>query len=166
MEEPPMRFRRRLFSSYLFCQVTGKDGSRPLVLLRYLGYMNNSGEFLTSRPMRLNASPGNLLVILDNMDLDPGICRLRTGGGDAGHNGLKSLIRHLGSGAFHRLYIGVGRPSPGTGVVEHVLGNPEGAEETAIENACSRAAEAIRNLALMPMERVMEELNRRNGNDR
>ena len=85
----------------------------------------------------------------------------RTGGGDAGHNGLKSVEAHLGTSDYLRLYIGVGRPGPGTSVVDHVLSRPTGEDAAAIDSACTRAAEALRDLTRLPFERVAEALNRR-----
>jgi PTH1 family peptidyl-tRNA hydrolase len=161
LQEPPVRLRRRLFASYLYYLRKGIPGERPLLFVRSTGYMNNSGDIVPSIMHRYETTPGDFIVILDNMDLQPGKCRLKKGGGDAGHNGLKSLIRRMGSSDFHRLYIGVGRPASGVSVVDHVLGNPEPEEQELIMQACEKAATALRSLGYKPLERVMEELNRR-----
>jgi PTH1 family peptidyl-tRNA hydrolase len=161
LQEPPMRLRRRLFASYYHLMLKGAPEHRPLLLVRSAGYMNNSGDIVPSLVRRYGVEPEDFLVIVDNMDLPPGSCRLKKGGGDAGHNGLKSLISRMGSRDFYRLYIGVGRPSPGVSVVEHVLGNPDTEDREKILSACIRAGNAVRSLAEKPMARVMEELNRR-----
>jgi len=161
MQEPPKHLRRRLFSSYSYAQMYGDVDQQALVLVRSIGYMNNSGDILPAVMRRFRFNPENLVVVVDNMDLPPGICKLKKGGGDAGHNGLKSIIRRMGCSDFYRLYIGVGRPSSGISVVDHVLGNPDNADGRKILKACLRAAEAIRSLSNTPVERVMEELNRR-----
>ena len=106
--------------------------------------MNHSGAVVPYLKRRYRLGPEHLLVVVDNMDLSPGTCRLKMGGGDAGHNGLKSLMVGWGTGAFRRLYIGVGRPRPGASV-------------------CRRAADAVRDLAFRDMARVAEELNRRDS---
>jgi PTH1 family peptidyl-tRNA hydrolase len=161
MQEPPLRFRRRLFASYRYAVITGSSGKRPLILVRYNGYMNRSGEIVTGLLKKFHASPENLLVVVDNMDLQPGVCRLKKGGGDAGHNGLKSIISNLNDGRFSRLYVGVGRPARESTVVDHVLGNPEGTEAKKITEACLRAAISVKDLASKSFSRVAEELNRR-----
>ena len=161
MQEPPIRFRRRLFASYRTSSIPGDTGMRSLLLVRFTGYMNRSGEIVPEMMRRYGASAEDLIVIVDNMDLQPGVCKLKKGGGNAGHNGLKSLLSCMGNGDFYRLYIGVGRPSPGISVVEHVLGEPGGADALDITKACLRAAASIREMAHRPVARVMEELNRR-----
>jgi len=161
MQEPPMRLRRRLFASYYHSLLTVTPGSRPLLMVRSAGYMNNSGDIVPSLIRRYEVLPEDFIVIVDNMDLQPGTCRLKKGGGDAGHNGLKSLIRRMESSDFYRLYIGVGRPSPGVSVVEHVLGTPDAEDSRKIHSACIKAGRAVRSLAEKPLARVVEELNRR-----
>ena len=161
MQKPPMRLRRRLFASYFYLRLFNFTDRKSIVLIRSSGYMNNSGEILPSVMRRYRFTPEDFIVIVDNIDLPPGVCRLKKGGGDAGHNGLKSLISRMGSRDFYRLYIGVGRPAAGVSVVDHVLGNPEADDSRKILQACVRAADAIKSLADKPVSRVMEELNRR-----
>lgn len=156
-----MRLRRRLFASYLYLQLFNNTDRKSLVLIRSTGYMNNSGDILPSVLQHYKATPEDVIVIVDNMDLPPGVCKLKKGGGDAGHNGLKSLISRMDSGDFYRLFIGVGRPAAGVNVVDHVLGNPDSDDSLKILQACMRAADAIKSLADKPVSRIMEELNRR-----
>jgi PTH1 family peptidyl-tRNA hydrolase len=161
MQEPPLQFRRRLFKSYSYASFIVDEGRRPLILVRYNGYMNRSGEVIPSLLRKSHVSAGDFIVVVDNMDLKPGICRLKKGGGDAGHNGLKSIMHFLGTGDFNRMYIGVGRPDPGISVVDHVLGIPDGSVAPDIAMACLRAAASIRDLTQKSFARVMEDLNRR-----
>jgi len=163
MKKPPTEFRRRLFTSYAFAELFDSEDNRPIIAVRYDGFMNNSGCIISALKRRYRAATEDLLVVVDNMDLQPGICCIWKGGGTAGHNGLKSVVKHVGSGDFMRLYIGVGRPSAGVGVVEHVLGEPGNQDALAIIDACSRGADAIRRLAYTPFQRVAEGLNRRDG---
>ena len=158
MKEPPVFFRRRFLASYSYTALPGCDGNPSLYLIRYAGYMNRSGEILPALRRHLRFSLENLFVVVDNMDLDPGKCRLKRGGGDAGHNGLKSLIHYLGSGDFHRVYIGVGRPYPGSTAREHVLGEFQGADSIAIEHCCARVAAALKQLAFQSLEQVYLEI--------
>ena len=161
MQEPPLRFRRRLFASYRQSSISGDSGSRLLLMVQFTGFMNRSGEIIPELMRRYGVAPDDFIVIVDNMDLKPGVCRLKKGGGNAGHNGLKSLIEYMGSGDFNRLYIGIGRPASGISVVDHVLGEPDGGDALDITTACLRAAVSIKELAHRPFARIMEELNRR-----
>lgn len=161
MQEPPSIFRRRLFASYRYASIPGNESECSLIVVRYDGFMNRSGDIVPALMRRFKISVEDLFVIVDNMDLKPGVCRLKQGGGDAGHNGLKSIIHHLGSRDFNRLYIGVGRPASGVSVVDHVLGNPEGPDVENIDKACLKAANSIRALRSESFARVSEELNRR-----
>jgi PTH1 family peptidyl-tRNA hydrolase len=161
MQEPPLQFRRRLFRSYSDACCVVDTGKRPLILVRYNGYMNRSGEVVPSLLRKYDVSAGDLIIVVDNMDLKPGVSRLKKGGGDAGHNGLKSIIKFLGNGDFSRLYIGVGRPAPGISVVDHVLGIPDEPDAPDIAMACLRGAASIRDLTHKTFGRVMEDLNRR-----
>ncbi len=156
-----MRLRRRLFASYLHLRLFNYKDRKSIVLIRSTGYMNNSGDIIPSVMRRYRVTPEDIIVLVDNMDLPPGVCKLKKGGGDAGHNGLKSFINRMGSGDFYRLYIGVGRPAVGVSVVDHVLGNPEADDSIKILQACVRAADAVKSLADKPVSRIMEELNRR-----
>ncbi len=147
----------------LFAPVTGGraliDG-RELVFVLPRTYMNRSGtavRHVVVGPI----DPQELLVVCDTLDLPPGVCRLKRGGGDAGHKGLKSVISETGSSDFLRLYIGIGRPAHGTSVVEHVLGSPEPEEIPSYFRGCSRAAEAILRMTTTAAEEIMNELNRK-----
>lgn len=159
--EPPLQFKSRLFSSYTTAFIEIPEANRSLVAAKYKGFMNRSGEIASSLVRRFRIAPSDLLVIVDNMDLPPGVCRLKKGGGNAGHNGLKSFISFLGNSDFLRLYIGIGRPAAGLSVVDHVLGEPQGEDSDAIEAACTRAALAVRDLTVFSFEKVVEGLNRR-----
>jgi len=161
MQEPLLRFRRRLFSSCARARRPASDGFRSLLFLRFNGYMNRSGTIIPGIVRRLGATPADFVVVVDNMDLPPGDIRIKIGGGDAGHNGLKSVVAGLGASGFTRIYIGIGRPSGGTSVVDHVLGVPEEPDRSAIELGCERAAEALSDLRRMPIDRLMERVNRR-----
>ncbi|AEC02196.1 aminoacyl-tRNA hydrolase [Parasphaerochaeta coccoides] len=135
------------------------SGTR-FVLMRPLTFMNGSGRIL-KYVQRLLRLPGtDLIVVCDQMDLPCGSIRIRKGGKDAGHRGLKSIIQHYGSEDFIRLYIGVGRPSAGTSVVEHVLSRPAPDEVPAFQKGIARGADALAALlAGRPLQEVMNEFN-------
>lgn len=140
------------------------DGGDSSLLVQPLTFMNKSGEIVH------HFIPGHfavedLVVVCDNLDLPPGTIRIRKGGSSAGHNGLKSLIRELGSAEFIRIYVGVGRPQPGKTVVEHVLEAPGSvADQEALAQGVALAAEAVMALCKgASVEEVAREFNRRNG---
>lgn len=134
-------------------------GSCSIGLLRPLTYMNRSGEAV-GRAVRLTGlEAGQLVVLCDNLDLEPGVIRVKRGGSSAGHNGLKSIIATLGSESFMRVYIGIGRPGRAESVVDYVLGVPEFPEAERIEDACRRAARAVIRLAELDVAQVMHEFN-------
>lgn len=103
----------------------------------------------------------DLLVVCDNMDLQPGVVRLKRRGSSRSHNGLASIMDSLGTGDFARLYVGVGRPPDASGVVEHVLAKPEEREMPFYASAIGEAAEAVAMLADDDIDRVMNSVNLR-----
>jgi PTH1 family peptidyl-tRNA hydrolase len=96
-------------------------------------YMNKSGEALAPFAGFYQATPQEILVVHDEIDLLPGISRFKTGGGHGGHNGLRDIVRLLGSNDFHRLRVGVGHPGDKSKVVSYVLNRPSSAEIQLIE---------------------------------
>jgi PTH1 family peptidyl-tRNA hydrolase len=165
-------FRKPPFRRLLSAEATWK-GHR-ITLVKPLTFMNNSGEvfpWLLRRSRRGRRSHGrtgtgieSVLVICDNLDLPPGVCRLRrrgspSSGGGAGHKGLDSIVRRTGSREFMRLYIGIGRPGRPGEVVDYVLAPPEEIEAPLIAEAVERAADAVLRLPEDGLEQVMNGLN-------
>ena len=122
---------------------TGRFRGKNLIMQMPLTYMNCSGEAVGNLSRRLNIAPEEILVISDDLDLPVGKIRLRRGGSDGGHNGLKSIISQLGSASFLRMRVGIGRPEPGK-TVDYVLAGFAGEELTVFQASVSRAAEAVR----------------------
>ena len=136
-------------------------GQSTLLIVEPLTFMNNSGSVLKHIMWRSGLTPENLVVVCDNLDLPAGLSRLKRGGGDAGHNGLKSVIAHIGTIEFLRLHIGIGHPAGRMSVVDWVLGEPDESDSRLISAAVDRTAAAILSLLIHPVEQVMNELNRR-----
>lgn len=134
-----------------------------VVLARPLTFMNHSG--LAVRQMlefwRLEAS--DLLVIVDDMAIDLGRIRLRTEGSDGGHNGLASVIAHLGHDRFARLRVGIGPPPPPEEHVEFVLAPFAKGERPAVAEAVERAADAAECWMTQGPEEAMNRFNRGTG---
>ncbi len=144
-----MKLRKRCFRNYRRAILDG------LSLVEPLTYMNNSGEAVAE-----NVGEGeDVIVIVDQMDLPPGKVRIKRGGGSAGHNGLKSIIEAYGS-AFIRVYIGIGRPSEGVSVVDHVLSRFSEEDRALVDDAENRAADAVIAIAEgESIESVMQRVN-------
>lgn len=122
---------------------SGRFRGKNLVMQMPLTYMNCSGDAVGNLSRRLNIAPEEIMVISDDLDLPVGRIRLRRGGSDGGHNGLKSIIAELGSANFMRLRIGIGRPEPGK-TVDYVLTGFAGEELTQFNESISTAVEAVR----------------------
>lgn len=101
-------------------------------------YMNQSGQVVAPYARYFRADPEEILVAHDEVAFAPGVVRLKTGGGANGHNGVKSLMEHLGAADFHRLRIGVGHPGDKARMVHYLTETPMPPEE------CDRAAAAFR----------------------
>jgi peptidyl-tRNA hydrolase, PTH1 family len=134
------------------------DGRR-LALLKPETYMNESGRSIGAAGRFFKSSPEALLVVHDDVDLDEGRLQVRSGGGLAGHNGLRSIADALGTQDFLRLRIGVGRPGRGDPrpVADWVL-SPFAAE-TDVDAIVARAADAVQSVALEGLDAAQRGFN-------
>ncbi len=136
----------------------GMFRGKPLFLQKPQTFMNLSGLAVAGFARKEGIRPEEILVVSDDLDLPVGRLRLRTGGSDGGHNGLKSVIAELGSAAFRRLRVGVGRPAPG-GTIDYVLSKFDGAEAERFGLSLDAAAEAVRAALAGGMSRAMNKFN-------
>jgi PTH1 family peptidyl-tRNA hydrolase len=134
-------------------------GELRLALLKPETYMNVSGKSIAAARRFFKAEPGALLVVHDDVDLEPGRLQARSGGGLAGHNGLRSIAGTLGTQDFLRLRIGVGRPGRGDRrpVADYVLSAFE--PEFDVEALISRAADAVETIAVEGIEQAQQRFN-------
>ncbi|HIS14438.1 MAG TPA: aminoacyl-tRNA hydrolase [Candidatus Ornithospirochaeta stercorigallinarum] len=144
-----LSLRKRCLHSYKWA----RKGS--LTLVEPLTYMNNSGLVFPS----LVKGEDMVVVIVDNMDLPVGRIRVKNGGGDAGHNGLKSIIGRIGRD-FLRIYVGVGRPDEGVAVAEHVLSAFPEDDLDRLDASLDKAVEAVK--ALIAGEKLSNVIQRAN----
>ena len=123
----------------------GRIGDRKVILVKPQTYMNLSGEAVQEIVHYYKADPAeDLVVISDDIDLEAGKLRIRKKGSAGGHNGLKNIVQHLGSGDFARIRVGVGgKPDPGYDLADYVLGHFAGEEKKVMEEAVAKAAEAV-----------------------
>ena len=136
-------------------------GGRKLLLLKPLTYMNLSGRSVLQLSAYFHVPPQRIIVLFDDISLEPGRLRIRADGSAGGHNGIKSIISELGSQEFPRVKIGVGgKAHPEQDLADHVLSTFSASEEKALVSALERAADA----ALCIIEKgVPEAANRYNG---
>ena len=132
------------------------------IVAKPLTFMNGSGEAIVGLLQFYKIELPDLLVIVDEIQLEAGRIRLRPSGSAGGHNGLKSIIQSLGTDAFPRLRIGIGRGDARRDLADHVLSRVEPAERPVIEEAIGRAADAAE---LFVAEGVMPAMNRFNRKD-
>jgi PTH1 family peptidyl-tRNA hydrolase len=136
------------------------DGRR-IALLKPQTYMNESGRSIGAAVRFFKLPPDRLLVLHDEVDLDPGRLQARLGGGLAGHNGLRSIAQHLKTQEFLRLRIGVGRPTRGDPrpVADFVLSPFD--ELVDVEALVGKAADAVETIALEGLEEAQNRFNER-----
>ncbi len=123
--------------------------------------MNNSGSIIPLLLKKQRMDRKNLLVIADNMDLEPGRCKFKIKGSPAAHNGLKSISHFIETDDYMRLYVGIGHPGNRTGVIDHVLGDPDISEVDFYNESYQNAVSAILKISEGLQEQVMNELNRK-----
>jgi PTH1 family peptidyl-tRNA hydrolase len=125
-------------------------GLKEITLLKPATFMNNSGSALAGYGTE------NLIVVHDDLDLPPGDVRVKVGGGAGGHNGLRSMIQHLGPD-FVRVRVGIGRPQVGMTVTDYVLSRMD----AAVRDALPRAADAVEVVVEDGPEAAMNRFNAR-----
>jgi peptidyl-tRNA hydrolase, PTH1 family len=116
--------------------------ARDVAVLLPQGFMNVSGESVGAAARYWKVAAGDIVVVHDEIDLEFGRIQVKQGGGDAGHNGLRSIRQHLGTGDTVRLRFGVGRPPPQWEGADWVLGRFSSEEEQALGKLIPQAAEA------------------------
>lgn len=136
-----------------------------LLLVKPLTFMNLSGECAGPLASYYRLPPENILVICDDVNLPLGQLRIRGGGSAGGHNGLKSLISHLGSQDFPRIRLGVGASRPGEDLAHHVLKPFTPAEEKEVALAEKEAADAALLFLKEGLSAAMNRYNRKRGAD-
>jgi peptidyl-tRNA hydrolase, PTH1 family len=134
-------------------------GDLRLALLKPETYMNESGRSVSAAMRFFKVEPESLLVVHDDVDLEAGRLQARRGGGLAGHNGLRSLAKTLGTQDFLRLRIGVGRPGRGDprSVADYVLSGF--VPEDDVDGLVARSAEAVETLARDGLEAAQQRFN-------
>ena len=133
-------------------------GGAEVWLLKPTTFMNASGESVAEAVRFYKVAPEDLLVVADDMGLEPGALRVRRGGSSGGHKGLQSVEEMLGTSEYPRLRVGIG-PSPETDATGYVLGRFRPSELAAAAEAELRAADAVETWVLNGVERCMNDFN-------
>jgi peptidyl-tRNA hydrolase, PTH1 family len=137
----------------------GSIGSSRVALAIPLTYMNDSGLAVAALARRHGVEPEQIVVVHDELDLPVGVLKVKSGGGLAGHNGLRSITSHLHSDAFVRVRIGVGKPSSKENGADHVLRRFSKRERTEIDVVLEEAADAVETIVADGVDAAMNRHN-------
>ena len=130
-----------------------------VILLKPLTYMNLSGECVRPLMDYFDIDVEDIVVIYDDLDLETGKLRLRGKGSAGGHNGIKSLIQHIGTQEFNRIRVGVNRPPAGMKVADYVLSKFSKDDQPIVNDAIEKCCEAVEMSLAKPFLEVMNRFN-------
>lgn len=136
-------------------RVNGVDA----LLLKPLTYMNLSGESVARLMQYFGVGAGGLLVVSDDADLPVGRLRVKPNGSAGGHRGLQSIIDHIGTSAFARVRVGIGRASRGGNLANYVLSRLAPDDEAVLQEAIGKAAEAVASVLARGVPATMNQFN-------
>lgn len=150
---PPMQ------SKFNGMYTTIHHSAGKVMLVKPLTFMNLSGECVRPLVDYFNIDIDDIVVLYDDLDFKPGEMRLRQSGSSGGHNGMKSLITHLGTDRFKRIRLGIGRPVGGMQVVDYVLAPFSKEEQPVISEMIQKSAKACEAWLEKPFLEVMNDFN-------
>lgn len=136
-----------------------KPGSAPFWLLEPTTFMNLSGGSVAALARFYKIEPAQILVVHDELDLQPGQVKMKFGGSHAGHNGLKDIHAQLGTPDYWRLRLGIGHPGVRAEVVNWVLKKPSPTDREAILQAIDRSLSAVDLLLTGEMDRALAQVH-------
>lgn len=156
-EREKLRFNKLRFKAWTAEWKLGED---KVLVMKPQTYMNLSGESVGAAARFYKIPADHILVVSDDIALPVGKLRLRAAGSAGGHNGLKNIIRHLGSDRFPRIKVGVGMPQNAEyDIADWVTGMPMGEEQKILLDALDRAAQAIPAVITLGMDKAMNRFN-------
>ena len=138
-----------------------KVKGRSLVLVKPTTFMNLSGKAVKYWLAKEKIPVENMLIIVDDLALDLGAIRLRMGGSDGGHNGLKDIIASLGHNKFNRLRFGIGNNFARGRQIDFVLGKIEGEDWNVVDEKLNTCCDIIKSFVTIGMDRTMNLFNRK-----
>jgi PTH1 family peptidyl-tRNA hydrolase len=134
-------------------------GGKRVALAVPLTYMNDSGLAVAALARRFGVEPEQIVIVHDELDLPTAALRVKSGGGLAGHNGLRSIVSHLHSDAFQRVRIGVGKPVSSDRGVDHVLKKFSKREREQVDVTIEQAADAAECIVTEGVDAAMNRFN-------
>jgi peptidyl-tRNA hydrolase, PTH1 family len=137
----------------------GPDTPR-VVLARARSYMNESGGAVSTLAKFYKVPPDRIIAVHDELDIPFGALRVKLGGGDNGHNGLRSMRSSLGTGDFYRVRVGIGRPPGRQDPADFVLSNYSATERKELDINLVEAADAVASLVADGLEKTQQRFNR------
>lgn len=137
----------------------GYIGKEKVILAKPQTYMNLSGQSVGALLYYYKIPVDHLIVIYDDLDLEPGKIRIRKSGSAGGHNGMKDIIKMTGTQDFIRIRVGIGHPGTDGDTIDYVLGRPEGKEKESLLQAEERAAEAAIDIVESGADHAMNHYN-------
>jgi PTH1 family peptidyl-tRNA hydrolase len=159
IEKAAARWAGRLVKRGMAQRASIRHGSQLIELAGTLDFMNVTGPPLKGLLREYQLSSDDLILVHDDLDLEPGRLRIKQSGGHGGHNGIKSVIDALGTSQFVRLKIGIGRPAPGQDSADYVLEAVTHEEMEVIEPCLERAVDALELLIHRGTEAAMNQFN-------
>lgn len=140
----------------------GRIEGQPVILMKPLSYMNLSGGPVRDMANYFKIDPETeMIVIYDDIDLEPGQLRIRKKGSAGGHNGIKHIIQQLGTQTFVRIKVGVGAKPKGWDLADHVLGRFSTEDRKFVDEAIAKAAKAVDIIISQGTDAAMNEYNRK-----
>ena len=130
-----------------------------VILLKPQTYMNLSGKSIVQVVNFYKIPLENVIVIYDDIDIEPGLIRIRKKGSSGSHNGMKSVIAELGSGEFARIRVGIGKPKHEGDMINYVIGAVPEEEQKELENGVERAKEAVIEILRSGIDIAMNKFN-------
>ena len=149
---------REKFNGLIF---TAEAAGKKILLVKPQTYMNESGRCLLELLQFYKLEHSALTVIYDDIDLEPGQLRIRKQGSAGGHNGIKDIIRQLGTEKFLRIKVGVGAKPKGWDLADHVLGRFSTEDRKLVDEAIAKAAKAVDIIITQGTDAAMNEYNRK-----
>lgn len=143
----------------LYYEGKGRQGDHQIILLKPTTYMNNSGDAVQQALQWYKLNPEECLVCYDDLNIDTGTLRLRPGGSAGGHNGIKDVIRKLGTDNFPRLRIGIGDSFRDGQQVQYVLSPFDSNQRELVDIAIEKAADAVLSFAEEGIDTAMNKFN-------
>lgn len=134
-------------------------GSEKVLLVKPQTYMNLSGETLIDIYQYYKVELEDIIVVYDDIDLDVGKIRIRKKGSAGSHNGMKSIIKCLGSGDFPRVRVGVSKPGPGADLANFVLSRFRKEEQLDIDNGLEKACKSVDSMIRENIDLAMNKYN-------